>query len=70
MSFEGSANYYRLINEAMRSRLGVLNSADSVLRSLNFATIVEMQTSGRWEPPEPISRRRLREWRMREPTAS
>ena len=48
MSFEGSATYYRLINEAVRERLGGLNSADSVMRSVNFNHIVEMQKSGRW----------------------
>ncbi|RVU07022.1 aspartate/glutamate racemase family protein [Novosphingobium umbonatum] len=48
MSFEGSATYYRLINEGVRDRLGGLNSADSVMRSVNFDTIVAMQKSGRW----------------------
>lgn len=49
MSFEGSATYYRLINEGVRDRLGGLNSADSVMRSVNFATIVEMQKAGQWD---------------------
>ncbi len=48
MSFEGSATYYRLINEAVRERLGGLNSADTIMRSVNFDTIVAMQKSGRW----------------------
>ena len=49
MSFEGSATYYRAINEAVRARLGGLNSADSIMRSVNFDTIATMQTSGRWD---------------------
>lgn len=49
MSFEGSATYYRLINEAVRDRLGGLNSADLVMRSVNFDEIVAMQKSGRWD---------------------
>lgn len=49
MSFEGSATYYRLINEAVRARLGGLNSADSIMRSVNFDEIVTMQKSGRWD---------------------
>ena len=49
MSFEGSATYYRLINEAVRDRLGGLNSADAVMRSVNFNTIADMQKSGRWD---------------------
>jgi len=49
MSFEGSATYYRLINEAVRARLGGLNSADTIMRSVNFDTIVAMQKSGRWD---------------------
>jgi aspartate racemase len=38
MSFEGSATYYRLINEGVRERLGGLNSAELILRSVNFNT--------------------------------
>ena len=49
MSFEGSATYYRLINEAVRARCGGLSSADIVMRSVNFDTIVQMQKSGRWD---------------------
>ncbi|HWC87513.1 MAG TPA: aspartate/glutamate racemase family protein [Solirubrobacteraceae bacterium] len=48
MSWESSAEYYRLVNEATRDRLGGLHSADCVLRSLNFAEIEEMQRAGSW----------------------
>ncbi|MGN6170881.1 MAG: aspartate/glutamate racemase family protein [Solirubrobacteraceae bacterium] len=48
MSWESSAHYYRLINEAVRDRLGGLHSADLVLRSIDFAEIEEMQRRGQW----------------------
>ena len=49
MSWESSAEYYRLINEATRDRVGGLHSADCVLRSVDFADIEEMQSAGAWE---------------------
>ena len=48
MSFEGSAVYYRKINEAVNRALGDLNSAEILLDSVNFQDIVAMQKSGRW----------------------
>jgi aspartate racemase len=49
MSWESSAEYYRLINEATRDRLGGLHSADCLLRSVDFVEIEELQRSGEWE---------------------
>jgi aspartate racemase len=49
MSWESSAEYYRLINEATRDRLGGLHSADCLLRSVDFADIEELQRDGRWD---------------------
>jgi aspartate racemase len=49
MSFESSAVYYRLINEAVRDRLGGIASADILMHSLNFAEIVALQKAGRWD---------------------
>jgi aspartate racemase len=49
MSWESSAEYYRLINEEIRERLGGLHSADCVLRSVDFADIEELQRTGRWQ---------------------
>ncbi|MBB2750944.1 UNVERIFIED_ORG: aspartate racemase [Rhizobium aethiopicum] len=49
MSFEGSAVYYRAINEAVRQRLGGLHSADIIMHSVDFQQIVDMQKSGRWD---------------------
>lgn len=49
MSYEGSAVYYRKINEAIRERMGRLHSAELLLYSVDFQTIVDMQKSGRWD---------------------
>src|SRR3954454_15391348 len=49
MSWESSAEYYRLLNEIVRDRLGGLSSADCVLRSVDFAPVELLQRSGRWD---------------------
>lgn len=49
MSFEGSAVYYRMLNEAVRERLGGLHSADVLLHSVDFQQIVDLQKAGRWD---------------------
>jgi aspartate racemase len=48
MSWESSAEYYRLVNEATRDRLGGLHSADCVVRSVDFAEIEALQGAGDW----------------------
>ncbi|KPF42358.1 aspartate/glutamate racemase family protein [Rhizobium sp. AAP43] len=48
MSFESSAVYYRLINEAVRAQLGGLSSAEVIMHSVNFEEIVGLQKAGRW----------------------
>jgi aspartate racemase len=49
MSWESTAQYYRLINEGVRARLGALHSADLVLRSVDFAEIEELFRQDRWD---------------------
>jgi aspartate racemase len=49
MSWESSAQYYRLVNELTRERLGGLHSARLVLVSVDFAEIEQLQVTGRWE---------------------
>ena len=49
MSWESSAEYYRLANELVRDRLGGFHSAPCVLYSVDFAGIESMQADGRWE---------------------
>ena len=49
MSWESSAEYYRLVNEEVRDRLGELHSADCLLRSVDFAEVELLQRDGRWD---------------------
>ncbi|MFF3313725.1 aspartate/glutamate racemase family protein [Streptomyces sp. NPDC002952] len=49
MSWESTAEYYRLINQFTRDRLGGLHSARCVLYSVDFAEIEQLQTAGRWD---------------------
>lgn len=49
MSWESTAEYYRLLNEIAAKRLGGLHSADLLVRSVDFAEIEEMQAGGEWE---------------------
>ena len=49
MSFESTAVYYRMINEAVRERCGGLHSADVLIHSVDFQSIVELQKAGRWD---------------------
>jgi aspartate racemase len=49
MSWESSAHYYRLINRAVRERLGGTHSAASVMVSVDFAEIEALQHAGEWD---------------------
>jgi aspartate racemase len=49
MSWESSAEYYRLANELVRERLGGLHSARCLLYSVDFAAIEHLQAAGRWD---------------------
>jgi aspartate racemase len=49
MSWESSVEYYRIINEEVKKRLGGLHSAKCLLYSVNFAEIEKFQRAGRWE---------------------
>ncbi|WP_299952972.1 aspartate/glutamate racemase family protein [uncultured Modestobacter sp.] len=48
MSWESSAEYYRLVNELVRERLGGLHSARCLLASLDFAEVERLQVAGEW----------------------
>jgi len=48
MSWESSVEYYRLINLAVREKLGGLHSARSVMVSVDFSEVEEMQRENRW----------------------
>lgn len=49
MSWESSAEYYRIINEEVKKRLGGLHSAKCLLYSVDFEEIERFQTKGEWE---------------------
>ena len=49
MSWESSAQYYRLANELVRERLGGLHSARVLLASVDFADIERLQVAGQWD---------------------
>lgn len=48
MSWESTAGYYRMINEAVNERLGGLHSADMVIYSVDFNDIERLQHEGEW----------------------
>ena len=49
MSWESTIPYYRLINEAVKQRLGGLHSAKLLLHSVDFAQIEACQRAGDWD---------------------
>ena len=49
MSWESSIEYYRIINEEARRRLGGLHSAQSLMYSVDFEEIEKLQHAGDWE---------------------
>ncbi len=48
LSWESSAEYYRIINQAAQKRLGGLHSADCLMVSFDFAEIEALQAAGDW----------------------
>jgi aspartate racemase len=49
MSWESSAQYYRLINEGVRDRVGGVASARTLMWSFDFAEIEALQHAGDWD---------------------
>ena len=49
MSWESSAEYYRIINQAVRERLGGVHSARSLMWSVDFGEIEALQHHGDWD---------------------
>ncbi|MBU1865557.1 MAG: aspartate/glutamate racemase family protein, partial [Actinobacteria bacterium] len=49
MSWESSVEYYRIINEETRRRLGGTHSARSVMVSVDFHEIEALQHRNEWE---------------------
>ena len=49
MSWESSAEYYKLINQEVRRRLGPLRSARLLMYSVDFGPVEQAQHAGRWD---------------------
>ncbi|HWT63038.1 MAG TPA: aspartate/glutamate racemase family protein [Ochrobactrum sp.] len=49
MSWESSQEYYRIINQEMRARLGGAHSAKSLMWSMDFGEIEQLQHDGKWD---------------------
>jgi aspartate racemase len=49
MSWESSLEYYRILNQTVRARLGGLHSAKCLLCSVDFAEVEPLQHQGRWD---------------------
>ena len=48
-SDQATAEYYRLLNQEVRARLGGWNTAEVILNSMNFAVAESWVRNGRWE---------------------
>src|ERR1700690_2828267 len=48
MSWESSIEYYRIINETVKAKLGGLHSAKSIMVSVDFAEVEILQREGKW----------------------
>ncbi|MBC5636109.1 aspartate/glutamate racemase family protein [Ornithinibacillus sp. BX22] len=49
MSWESSLEYYRIINEEVKNKLGGLHSAKCLLYNVDFSEIEQYQAEGNWE---------------------
>ncbi|MGD6942992.1 aspartate/glutamate racemase family protein [Cytobacillus gottheilii] len=49
LSWESTSEYYRIINTAVKNKLGGLHSAKCLIHSFNFEEIADMQRTGKWK---------------------
>ncbi|EJS13500.1 aspartate racemase [Bacillus cereus VDM062] len=49
MSWESTSEYYRILNEEIKSRLGGLHSAKCLINSVDFEEIERFQSNGNWD---------------------
>jgi aspartate racemase len=54
MSWESSIEYYRIINETAKAKLGGLHSAKSLMVTVDFAEIEKLQHEDRWDEAAQI----------------
>jgi len=48
MSWESSLEYYKILNETTKDKLGGLHSSKCIMLSVDFAEVEELQSQGRW----------------------
>lgn len=49
MSWESTSEYYRILNEEIKSKLGGLHSAKCLINSVDFEEIERFQSNGDWD---------------------
>ena len=49
MSWESTAEYYKVINEGVKNKLGGLHSAQIVIFSIDFEQVEKLQRQADWE---------------------
>jgi aspartate racemase len=49
MSWESSLEYYRILNETVKEKLGGHHSADCLMYSVDFGPVKDMQFAGDWD---------------------
>jgi len=49
MSWESSLEYYRIINETVKEKLGGFHSAKCLMYSVDFAEVEKLQRQGKWD---------------------
>ena len=54
MSWESSIEYYRIVNETAKEKLGGLHSAKSLMVTVDFAEIEKLQHEDRWDEAAQI----------------
>ena len=54
MSWESSLEYYRLLNEMVKNRLGGLHSAECIMASVDFGPVSDMMKTDDWKGIERV----------------
>ncbi|MFC1515566.1 aspartate/glutamate racemase family protein [Thermodesulfobacteriota bacterium] len=54
MSWESSIEYYRVINQTIRDKLGGFHCAKSIMYTVDFAEIEQLQHEGKWDQTAQI----------------
>ena len=49
MSWESSVEYYKIINEGVKNKLGGVHSCENIMYSFDFAEIEKLQHAGKWD---------------------